>query len=245
MLAYTPGGTLAHRLDARSKLAVQAAFALAAFAHTTPTGLVVLTALTALLAASAGVSLRETVREFRVVLPFLLLAPLVEGATLGPPWFVVGDAVGPALASYRVVLVLVVSAAYVRTTPVRESRAAVEWLVPGKPGRVLGLGVGLTFRYVSVLRGDLRRAREAMRARLGEKLPVRERMRLVAVAGLNRAFERSDRLALAMRARCLAWNPTLPALRFGRLDAPALGVAVALLGWALAPVVGPLLDPLL
>ena len=40
-----------------------------------------------------------------------------------------------------------------------------------------------------------------------------------------------------MRARCLAWNPTLPHLAFTRRDAPALAVAVVLLAWALLPVV--------
>ena len=235
-LTYTPGTTLVHRLDPRSKLAVQAAFALAAFAHTTPRGLVVLTGLAALVGAAADLSPRETAREFRVVLPFLVLGPVVEGATLGSPWFVPADAAGPALASYRVVLVLVVSAAYVRTTPVRESRAAVEWAVPGKPGRTLGLGVALTFRYVAVLRSDLRRTREAMRARLGDRLPVRERMRIVAAAGLGGAFDRSDRLALAMRARCLSWNPTLPRLRFGRNDGVALALSTVLLAWAVVPL---------
>jgi biotin transport system permease protein len=85
-----------------------------------------------------------------------------------------------------------------------------------------------------VFHADLARAREAMRARLGDELPVRERMRLVAVSGLNRVFDRSDRLALAMRARCLSWNATLPRLRYGRLDAGAFALAAALLAWALA-----------
>jgi biotin transport system permease protein len=57
-------------------------------------------------------------------------------------------------------------------------------------------------------------------------------MRLVATAGLRRAFSRADRLSLALRARCLSWNPTLPALRFRAVDAPVLLLAAALAGWA-------------
>ncbi|ELK50806.1 putative cobalt ABC transporter permease, partial [Haloferax sp. BAB-2207] len=38
-----------------------------------------------------------------------------------------------------------------------------------------------------------------------------------------------DALALALRARCFAWNPTLPEIRFGRRDAPGLVLAAALL----------------
>jgi biotin transport system permease protein len=52
--------------------------------------------------------------------------------------------------------------------------------------------------------------------------------------GLTRAFERADRLAVALQARCFAWNPTLPALAFERADYPVLAAGVAL---GLAPAV--------
>jgi biotin transport system permease protein len=68
-----------------------------------------------------------------------------------------------------------------------------------------------------------------MRARLGDERPVRDRMRIVAVAGIDRAFSRADRLGTALAARCFAWNPTLPRLAFRRLDAPALALAGGLL----------------
>ncbi|WP_101295241.1 energy-coupling factor transporter transmembrane component T family protein [Halegenticoccus soli] len=233
MLTYAPGDSLAHRLDPRSKLLFQLSFAWTAFAHTTPRGLATLTgvALGALLAAE--LSPRTALREFRFALPFLAAAPLLEALTLGPPWVVPGDAVPPALASYRVLLIFLVSAAYVRTTPVRDSRAAIQRLVPGKPGQFLGVGVALVFRFLPVLRADLARVREAMAARLGDERPLGERMRLVATAGLNRAFGRADRLALALRARCFAWNPTLPALRFSRLDAPAVALSVIIAAFSL------------
>jgi biotin transport system permease protein len=59
-------------------------------------------------------------------------------------------------------------------------------------------------------------------------------MRLVATAGLRRAFARADRLALALRARCFAWNPTLPALGFGSVDYLVLAGSLALAAVALA-----------
>jgi biotin transport system permease protein len=133
---------------------------------------------------------------------------------------------------------LLVSAAYVTTTPSRESRAAIQWLVPGRPGQFLGVGVGLVFRFLPVLRRDAARAREAMRARLGEARPLSERMRIVATTSLRRAFDRSDTLALALGARCFAWNPTLPRLALGRTDVPVLAGCVALVGWALLGLIG-------
>ncbi|SDL97994.1 biotin transport system permease protein [Halogranum gelatinilyticum] len=228
MLTYSPGDSLAHRLDPRTKLLLQITFVASAVAHTTPRGLAVLTGLTAVLLGLSRLSPTTALWEFRYALPLLVVGPLVAGATLGAPWFVVSEARETSLASYRVLLVLLVSAAYVRTTAPRDSRAAIQRSVPGKPGQFLGMGVGLVFRFLPLLQSDLARTREAIAARLGEERPVHERMELVATAGLNRAFQRADTLGLAMQARCLSWNPTLPPLRFTRLDAPAVALAAVL-----------------
>mgnify|MGYP006430709943 FL=1 len=234
-LSYVPGDAFAHRLDPRSKLLVQAAFAAVAYAYTTPRGLAVLTAVAAGCLALAGGGPRD-LWAYRFALPFLLVAPLVAGATLGSPWFEVDAAAATGLASYRVLLILVVAAAYVRSTPVRDSRAAVQRTVPGKPGQFLGVGVALVFRFLPLLKRDLLSAREAMLARGGGERPLHERMRIVAVAGIDRAFSRADRLGTALVARCFAWNPTLPRLAFGRADAPALALAAVLLAATLLRV---------
>jgi biotin transport system permease protein len=227
-LSYAAGDSLAHRLDPRTKLAVQAGFAVAAVAHTTPTGLLVLSGVTLGCLRLASTPVVESLRSYRAFLPFLVAAPVVEAATLGPPWIVLDDAVAPALASYRVLLLLLISTAYIRTTPIRESRAAIQHLLPGRVGVLLGAGVGFVLRFLPLMRHDLATIREAMAARLGEARPLHERIRLVGVTGLRRVFLRSDRLALALRARCFSWNPTLPPLSFARRDYPALGLAVVL-----------------
>ncbi|MBP1921854.1 biotin transport system permease protein [Halorubrum alkaliphilum] len=226
-LAYVPGDSLAHRLDPRSKLLVQAAFAAAAYAYTTPRGLAALTvvAVGSLLSAEGG---PRDLWGYRFAVPFLLVAPLVAGATLGEPWFRLDRARDTTLASYRVLLVLVVAAAYVRSTPVRDSRAAIQWAIPGKPGQFLGVGVALVFRFLPLLKRDLLATREAIHARAGGERPLRDRMRLVAVGGINRAFGRADRLGTALNARCFAWNPTLPRLSFGRGDYAVTAVGVGL-----------------
>lgn len=231
-LSYRAGDSLAHRLDPRTKLGFQVAFAVAAFVHTTPTGLLALSVVAAAVLQFSAVSAREALVEYRFVFPFLLAGPLLSAATLGPPWIRWQAGFDTLLASYRVVLVLFVSAAYLRTTPVRDSRAAIQHLVPGKTGQLLGTGVGFVFRFLPVLQADLRRIRDASSARLGDERGLVDRMKLVSVSGLARALSRADRFALALRARCFAWNPTLPPLSFSRVDLPALGVSLALLGWA-------------
>jgi biotin transport system permease protein len=227
-LRYEPGDSFAHALDPRTKLAVQVAFAAAAFAHTTVPGLAVLSGVTGLVLYGARTSPVSTLREVWVLLPVLVVGPLLQGLTLSAPYFSFAEARFPALAAYRTLLVLLVAAAYVRTTPVRDSRAAIQRTVPGRAGRFLGTGVAFVFRFLPVLRRDLSRIREASLARLGDRRPLHERMRIVGLGGLNRAFDRSDAFALALRARCFSWNPTLPPLSFSAADLPALGVAAAL-----------------
>ncbi|MGM0590821.1 MAG: energy-coupling factor transporter transmembrane component T family protein [Halobacteriota archaeon] len=234
MLSYEPGETLGHRLDPRTKLILQGAFVAAAFASSTPTRLGALTLVALGMLAGVGLSPMTALGGYRVALPFLVAGPVVASLSLGPPWVVPDDAVDPAVASYRVLLVLLVSAAYVRSTPVRDSRAAIQHTIPGRAGQFLGVGVALVFRFLPALVADLQHARDASAARLGDQRPLVERVRWTTVAGLNRAFGRADRLALALRARCFAWNPTLPHLTFGRIDAPALVAAGLLVAFAVS-----------
>lgn len=231
MLSYEPGGGLARALDPRTKLAAQAGIAVAAFAHTDVPGLLATTVVVLLALAAARIGPVAALGEYGPLVPFLVGAPLLAGLTWGDPWFVVADAVQPTLASYRSVLLLAVGAAYVKTTPVRESRAAVQWLVPGKVGRGLALGVAFVFRLLPLLQADLQRSRQAVRARLGDERPLHERMRLVGLDGLRRATRRADGLAVALRARCLSWNPTPPPLAVGWRDGVVLAGVAALFAW--------------
>lgn len=228
MLSYVPEGSLAHRLDPRSKLAVQVAFAAAAYVHTTPRWLLGFTVVAGAILLASGTPPGRALAAFRFPIALLVAAPLLQGLTLGPPWFSVEEAWPSALAGYRVLLILLVGAAYVRTTPVRETRAAIAHLVPGRPGRFLGVGVGLVLRFLPLLLADLRRSRQAAWTRLGDRRPLHERMRIVGAAGLNRAFGRADALTLALQARCFSWNPTPAALRFRRVDAVGWAVALGL-----------------
>ena len=238
MLQYQPGDSLAHRLDPRTKLLFQLSFAVAAFAYTTPQGLLVFGVLGLLALAAADTNPFRVVWAYRFVMPFLLAAPVVAMLTLGSPWVVPSEAVDPALASVRNLIVLAVSGGYVRTTSITDSRAAIQRTVPGRPGQFLGLGIELVARFLPVLKRDLFAIRDAEAARLGTDRPLRERMATLSTAGLNRAFQRAGRLSVAMEARCLSWNPTLPPLGFGWVDAPAVGLSVLLLAGALARVAG-------
>lgn len=236
MITYSPGQTLAHRLDPRTKLAFQFGFAIAAVAHPTPAGLAASFTIGGLSLWVARLSPVRALRSYWVVLLFLALGPVIGGLTLGPPWFRLSPALDSLQSVLRVVPILLVSAAFVHSTPVRDTRAAIQRTVPGRPGQLLGVGVGLTFRFVPVLRADIARIREALAARGGTTRSVRDRAGRLAVLSLVRAITRADALSMALRARCFAYNPTLPALRFDARDVPVV-LAASLLA------VSPLLTP--
>ncbi|MCU4802505.1 energy-coupling factor transporter transmembrane protein EcfT [Halobacteria archaeon HArc-gm2] len=234
MLTYESGETLAHRLDPRSKMVFQVGFAVAAFARVDAAWLAALAGVASVVLVTARVSPVAVVRSYWFVFLILAGGPVLATVSVLPFRLTPEAAVGPAMQVARVALVFFVGAAYVQSTPVRETRAAIQRHVPGRTGQLLGVGVALTFRFVPVLRRDLVAVRDAMRARAGSNRSIVDRARRIGMLGLTRAFERADRLAIALQARCFAWNPTLPALAFGRADYPVLVAGLAL---AAAPLV--------
>lgn len=233
MLTYEPDETVVHRLDPRSKMAFQIGFAMAAFARVDATWVAGLAVVAAVTLVISRVSPVAVVRSYWFVFLILAGGPILAVVTLGSPWVRPAAAVEPTIEVARIALVFFVGAAYVRSTPVRETRAAIQRHVPGRTGQAFGVGVALTFRFVPVLRSDLVAVREAMQARAGENRSIVDRAQRIGVLGLTRAFERADRLSIALRARCFAWNPTLPALAFGRADYPVFAAGVLL---AVAPL---------
>jgi biotin transport system permease protein len=234
MLTYSPGESLAHRLDPRTKLAFQVGFAVAAFARPTVPWLAGMLALGGLCLGAARLSPVRALRGYWFVLAVLSVGPVLGGVTPGPPWFRLEPAVASLRTVARVVPVVLVSAAFVHSTPVRETRAAIQRTVPGRPGQLLGVGVALTVRFVPVLRDDVADVRAAVGARGGDQRSLGDRATRVAVLSVRRALARADRLTLALRARCFAYNPTLPPLAFSRRDYPVLAASALL---AVAPFV--------
>jgi biotin transport system permease protein len=225
MLTYQPGESLAHRLDPRTKVAFQAGFAVAAFASSAVPWLAGTLGLGLLALGAARLSLLRALGAYWFVLVVLALGPVLGGLTLGPPWFDPARATASLRTVARLVPVLLVSAAFVHSTPVRDTRAAIQRTVPGRPGQLLGVGVALTVRFVPVVRSDVEQVRAAIAARGGDRRSLRDRARRTATLSVRRALARTDRLSLALRARCFAYNPTLPELGFTRIDYPVLALS--------------------
>ncbi len=233
MLQYTPGSTFAHRVDPRGKLLVQMSFAFASFCRTTPRGLIILTVVAGIILASGRCRPESMLRGYLPAMPFLILAPLVAGITGWPPTVEFEAVYIAGLASYRIVLILLVSGVYVVTTPIRDSRAAVQWLLPGRVGSAAGIAIEMVFRFFPLLRADVTRLRAATAARLGTSRPVREQMQHLGGKTLRYGLLRADRLSEALQARCLAWNPTLRTLQLSRHDIPSIILSVLLVYFGL------------
>ena len=228
MLVYQEGRTFPHRLDPRSKLLFQFGFALAAVLTESWLALAALTGVALGTVVVARLSPVRVLWNYRFILFILALAPVFASLRFGSPWIDTARGFDSLVAGYRILLVLLVAGVYVRTTPIRASRAAVQRHVPGRPGQLLGVGIALVFRFFPVLLSDVRHARLAIEARAGTELSTVERLWRLALMGLRRAFERAETLSLALRARCFAWNPTLPALRLSWYDYPVLVCGLAL-----------------
>lgn len=230
---YEHGTTVFHRLDPRSKLVGQFGFAIAAFGHTETAVLVVLTLLAGLMLALARLSPVRVLRTYWFALVLLGLAPLFAMFQPSSRWIVPERALSSVVAGYQVILVLLVAAVYVRTTPVRDTRGAIQRHVPGRVGQILGVGIALVFRFFPLVLRDVAQSRLAIRARTGDRLSTRAQIQHLSLISLQRALSRGETLSLALRARCLAWNPTLPRLRFSPLDyvVLAVGVGVGLLSF--------------
>lgn len=184
--------------------------------------------------AIARLDLYETLYSYRFVGLVLLIAPLLEGITIQSPWFSITEAIPPALASYRVSLLILLSAVYIHTTAPRDSRAAIQRTIPGKPGQLLGVGVMIIFHIFPRLLTVISQRRAAMRMRLSQTRPLTRQIELLTTNILILIFHQSDQYSKALQSRCFAWNPTLPPLRFDRTDILVILIGIVIVTLTLA-----------
>ena len=89
--------------------------------------------------------------------------------------------------------------------------------------------MSLILRFVPVIFDQAKETNDAQRARGVEnrKNPI-YRMRKLAIPLIRSTFERADKLAVAMEARCYSENRTDPALSSSRRDWIALFAVIGL-----------------
>jgi energy-coupling factor transporter transmembrane protein EcfT len=199
--AYRDEETFLHTVDARAKLvalvAVSFGLTWASAAATAAVGIVAYAA-----ARSAGVGVRELLRDVRLVL-FILVVGTVARSLSDPAGIVAGAAAG-AVASGRFVVIIALAYVVSATTHPEDVRLAVESFlapVPHVEESDWGTMFSTAARFFPLVFEESRRVREARKARLGGERSWYSRVRSTAFTLLIRTFRRADTLALAVEAR--------------------------------------------
>lgn len=138
------------------------------------------------------------------------------------------------LICWRLTIIVLLGFAFVFSTRSFEIKAAVQWFLKPFafiPGKRIATMMGLTTRFIPVILNQANETAAAQRARCVEnrKNPVYRLIRL-GIPLIRRTFERADRLAIAMEARCYSENRTDPELCAARTDWIALVVMILICG---------------
>jgi energy-coupling factor transporter transmembrane protein EcfT len=243
-LAYRPGESVLHRLDARLKLLL-AALASAASLHGGVGGLAWVGCVLVAGALSARVRPGIAAGELRwlgVLLAFVFVARALT--TEGVPLFsVLGGSVAVeglvegGVVCLRLALAYLIGALIVATTRSSEIRAAVRWFLMPVPlvsaDRVATM-LSLLVRFVPMIVEESARTAEAQRARAVEnrRNPV-YRLTCLGFPLMRRIIADADGLTMAMEARCYTEDRTHLNLRAGRKDWLIFAAACAALTPAL------------
>jgi energy-coupling factor transporter transmembrane protein EcfT len=199
-----------------------------------------LTLALAIMINHVGLSLKSTFKSMRHI--FILLLFVFIARALFSPGTPIFEFVGISVTKegisdgivvcWRLFDVIVLGVLLVSTTRSSEVKAAVEWFfapIPLVPAKRVSTMMGLLLRFLPVILDQARETADAQRARGIEnrKNPV-YRMRKWGVPLMRRTFERADKLALAMEARCYSEERTDQALASNKNDWLVLAAVIGM-----------------
>jgi energy-coupling factor transporter transmembrane protein EcfT len=237
--SYRSGTSAVHGLDVRFKLIFLVLISLASLKANAPALFVLNLVLLAVL-LHAGVTLKSAIKTLRYV--FVLLTFVFIARALFTPGSVVikfmiisvtrEGIYDGAIVCWRLLIVIMIGLAFISTTRPSEIKAAVEWFLkplPFIPAKRVATMMSLIVRFIPVILDQAKETADAQRARGVEnrKNPVYRLVKL-GIPLMRRTFERADKLAVAMEARCYSENRTDPWLSSGLKDWIALFVVICL-----------------
>ena len=227
--SYRSGTSALHGLDVRFKLIFLVLISLASLKANAPALFVLNLVLLAVL-LHAGVTLKSAIKTLRYV--FVLLTFVFIARALFTPGSVVikfkiisitrEGIYDGAIVCWRLLIVIIIGLAFISTTRPSEIKAAVEWFLnplPFIPAKRVATMMSLIVRFIPVILDQAKETADAQRARGVEnrKNPVYRLVKL-GIPLMRRTFERAEKLAVAMEARCYSENRTDPGLSSGLGD---------------------------
>jgi energy-coupling factor transporter transmembrane protein EcfT len=133
----------------------------------------------------------------------------------------------------RLALIVYTGSVFVATTRPSAIKAGIQWFLkplPVIPAERVGTMLSLLIRFVPLIFEQIAMLSDAQRARAVEnrRNPI-VRMAVFGIPLMRRIFETSDRLALAMEARCYSDSRTNPEFRAHARDWVVSGAGMALI----------------
>lgn len=236
---YRYGTSVLHQLDVRFKLIFLVMISFVSL-QAYVLALLVLTIILLALTLNAGQTAKSLWTLLRYACFFLVLIFIARAlSTPGSPIFeykivtVTREGIyGGVMVCWRLTIVILIGLLFVATTRTSEVKAAVEWFldpVPFIPAKRVSIMISLVIRFIPVILDQAKETADAQRARAVEnrKNPV-YRLKKLLIPLMRRTFERADKLAMAMEARCYTENRTDPELSSSRRDWIALFVVTGL-----------------
>lgn len=224
---FRPGTSLLHTLDVRFKILSFVLISISSIkAYPPALSILTLTVFYAILISCLQFkSILKELRYFFVLLVFIFIAravfvqtsPLVDQQAVA--WQGIYDG---ALVCWRLLLVVLFGLIFVSTTRPSDIRTAVEWFLipfPFIPGKRVATMMSLIMRFVPLILDQARETIDAQRSRGAEnrKNPVYRLIKLI-IPIMIRTFEKADKLAVAMEARCYSEKRTNKALASAKSD---------------------------
>ena len=233
-IGFSPGTSLFHRLDPRTKQFLLMGFSMMSLGG----GLVFLVSFTVVMTFFlylAGLRPGRLLAEIRYFLFFLFFVFGVRTVSFVDGWVpsISSNLVAESLlVCWRLLLVVGMGLLLMATTRTADIRAALVWFLKPVPlvnEKMAATMVGLVVRFLPVILLQAAEISDAQRARGIErrKNPMVRLMRFTLPL-FRRVFLSADELAVAMQARCYSEHRTLRQLSFSRLDGLAAGVGFLL-----------------
>jgi energy-coupling factor transporter transmembrane protein EcfT len=240
-IGFSPGQSLLHRLDPRTKQALMMGISVVSVWGGV-SFLSILSITLVVLFHATHLKIVRLIREIRYFLFFLLFVLVVRTITLDRSWVPCVSMAAAAeglLVCWRLLVVVFMGILLMATTRIAHIRAALVWFmtpIPMVDEKMMATMVGLLVRFLPLILFQASEISDAQRAR-GVERRKNPLVRLIkfSIPLFRRVFLSAEELTLAMQARCYGEARTLPALCFSRFDGWAVGAGVLLCLTVLIP----------
>lgn len=215
---FFPGDTVAHRLDARTKLILVIVYIIALFQAVGWVSYAAVTAVTALCMALSHIAPRHIFKGLKPMLFIIALTALLnifytEGTPILPGWIITWEGIGRAVQMVlRIVLLITGTFLLTYTTsPIALTDGLEKLMNPLKkikvPVHEMTMMMSMALRFIPTLIEETDKIMSAQKARgadfeTGSLIDRAKALLPVMVPLFVSAFRRADELAVAMESRC-------------------------------------------